>query len=156
MIIEQLLIQQIELPAEMVRAMAQRAVAERNRESVIIASTAEVEASRNVAKAALTLNAVPGALRLRELQTIKDISTDKNEKVIIFMPSNTTTTTTEPVAIDEAYLANMYALIESLGSDSDTSHRGIEYSGYRGDIFTDRSGVDFSKGGADFGFDETV
>jgi regulator of protease activity HflC (stomatin/prohibitin superfamily) len=152
LIIEQLLIQQIELPAEMVRAMAQRAVAERNRESVIIASTAEVEASRNVAKAALTLNAVPGALRLRELQTIKDISTDKNEKVIIFMPNNSGTEGGQQVEWDESYLTNMFALIESLGSDADGHRGGTEYMGRRGDIFHERTGVDFSKGGADYMF----
>ena len=150
LIIEQLLIQQIELPAEMVRAMAQRAVAERNRESVIIASTAEVEASRNVAKAALTLNAVPGALRLRELQTIKDISTDKNEKVIIFMPSNSSSDGGQAVEWDDGYITNMYAMIEALGSDLSDDGFGTEYTGHRSDIFSEKTAVDFSKGGAEF------
>ena len=85
--IDQILIQQIELPQEMVRAMAQRAVAERNREATIIASSAELEASKNVTKAAIIMSAVPGALRLRELQTIKDISSEQNEKIVIFMPA---------------------------------------------------------------------
>jgi len=155
--IEQLLIQQIELPAEMVRAMAQRAVAERNRESVIIASTAEVEASRNVAKAALTLNMVPGALRLRELQTIKDISSEKNEKVIIFMPNNSTTSGSGPegngvAEIDERYLANMYAMIEALGADEDTSKSRRGFGGNIKDTAA-KSGVSFKTGSADFALD---
>jgi regulator of protease activity HflC (stomatin/prohibitin superfamily) len=86
--IDQILMQQIELPQDMVRAMAQRAVAERNREATIIASSAELEASKNVTKAAIIMSAVPGALRLRELQTIKDISSEQNEKIVIFMPGN--------------------------------------------------------------------
>jgi regulator of protease activity HflC (stomatin/prohibitin superfamily) len=85
--IDQILMQQIELPQDMVRAMAQKAVAERNREATIIASSAELEASKNVTKAAIIMSAVPGALRLRELQTIKDISSENNEKIIIFMPA---------------------------------------------------------------------
>jgi regulator of protease activity HflC (stomatin/prohibitin superfamily) len=85
--IDQILMQQIELPNDMVRAMAQKAVAERNREATIIASSAELEASKNVTKAAIIMSAVPGAIRLRELQTIKDISSEQNEKIIIFMPA---------------------------------------------------------------------
>jgi regulator of protease activity HflC (stomatin/prohibitin superfamily) len=85
--IDQILMQQIELPSDMVRAMAQKAVAERNREATIIASSAELEASKNVTKAAIIMSAVPGAIRLRELQTIKDISSEQNEKIIIFMPA---------------------------------------------------------------------
>ncbi|MCL2492183.1 MAG: SPFH domain-containing protein [Coriobacteriia bacterium] len=149
--IEQLLIQQIELPAEMVRAMAQRAVAERNRESVVIASTAEVEASRNVAKAALTLNAVPGALRLRELQTIKDISSEKNEKVIIFMPSHSEPTISgNRVEMDEAYIANMFSMMEALDSDIIANRQKKGHTLYTGDIRTVKTGADFTKGGADF------
>jgi len=150
--IEQLLIQQIELPAEMVRAMAQRAVAERNRESVIIASTAEVEASKNVAKAALTLNVVPGALRLRELQTIKDISSEKNEKVIIFMPNTTGSESGGAIGeMDEAYVANLYTMIEALGSDVATDRRRKSgHTSYTGDIRSTKTGADFTKSGADF------
>lgn len=84
--IDQILIQQIELPDEMVRAMAQQAVAQRNKEATITAATAELEASKSITQAALTMAAVPGALRLRELQTIKDISSEKNEKIVIFLP----------------------------------------------------------------------
>jgi regulator of protease activity HflC (stomatin/prohibitin superfamily) len=84
--IDQILMQQIELPQDMIRAMAQRAVAERNREATIIASSAELEASKNVTKAAIIMSAVPGALRLRELQTIKDISGENNEKIVVFLP----------------------------------------------------------------------
>ena len=86
--IDQILIQQIELPADMVRAMAQQAVAQRNKEATITAANAELEASKAITKAAVVMSVVPGALRLRELQTIKDISSEKNEKIVIFMPAN--------------------------------------------------------------------
>ena len=85
--IDQILIQQIELPADMVRAMAQQAVAQRNKEATITAANAELEASKAITKAAVVMSVVPGALRLRELQTIKDISSEKNEKIVIFMPA---------------------------------------------------------------------
>jgi len=86
--IESIKIQELELPAEMKRAMARQAEAERERRATIIASQGELEASKNLRKAAEELAVSPGALHLRTLQTIRDIATDPSEKLVLFMPSN--------------------------------------------------------------------
>lgn len=86
--IESIKIQELELPAEMKRAMARQAEAERERRATIIASQGELEASKNLKAAADELASSPGALHLRTLQTIRDISSDPSEKIVLFMPSN--------------------------------------------------------------------
>ena len=83
-------IQEIELPAEMKRAMAKQAEAEREKRAVIIASEGELGAAENLVKAANMMASDPGALQLRTLQTIRDISQDPSEKIVIFMPSGIT------------------------------------------------------------------
>ena len=85
--IESIKIQEIELPAEMKRAMAKQAEAERERRAVIIASQGELSAAENLQKAAEMLAKSKGALHLRTLQTIRDIAADPSEKIVIFMPS---------------------------------------------------------------------
>ncbi len=86
--IESIKIQELELPAEMKRAMARQAEAERERRAIIIASKGELEASKNLRAAAEELSLSPGALHLRTLQTIRDISSDPSEKIVLFMPSD--------------------------------------------------------------------
>lgn len=86
--VESIKIQEIELPAEMKRAMAKQAEAERERRAMIIASEGELKAADNLNQAAEILAANPGALHLRTLQTIRDISTDPSEKIVLFMPNN--------------------------------------------------------------------
>jgi regulator of protease activity HflC (stomatin/prohibitin superfamily) len=89
--IESIKIQEMELPAEMKRAMARQAEAERERRAIVIGSQGELEASKNLRMAAEELAASPGALHLRTLQTIRDISTDPSEKIVLFMPSDLAT-----------------------------------------------------------------
>ena len=86
--ISQIKIQQIELPQTMKRAMAVEAEKEREKRASIIASEGELEASLNISKAAETLAQNPGAIQLRTLQTIQDISHEPSQKIIIFMPSD--------------------------------------------------------------------
>ncbi len=81
-------IQEIELPAEMKRAMAKQAEAERERRAVVISSEGELQASQNLMKAAENLSKSSGALHLRTLQTIRDIAADPSEKIVLFMPSD--------------------------------------------------------------------
>ena len=85
--LEAIKIQEIELPAEMKRAMAKQAEAERERRAVIIASEGELSASLNLMNAADNLGRHPGALHLRTLQTIRDIAADPSEKIIMVLPS---------------------------------------------------------------------
>lgn len=74
----------VELPSSMQRMMAREAEAEREKRGIIIKSEGEVIASQNLAKASLTLAKSPGAMQLRNLQTINDISGDASTKFIFF------------------------------------------------------------------------
>lgn len=85
--VESIKIQEVELPAEMKRAMAKQAEAERERRAVIIASQGELAASKNLQKAAENLSKSSGALHLRTLQTIRDIAADPSEKIVLFLPN---------------------------------------------------------------------
>lgn len=86
--VESIKIQEIELPAEMKRAMAKQAEAERERRAMIIASQGELTASENLRQAAENLSKSSGALHLRTLQTIRDIAADPSEKIVLFVPSD--------------------------------------------------------------------
>jgi regulator of protease activity HflC (stomatin/prohibitin superfamily) len=86
--VESIKIQEVELPAEMKRAMAKQAEAERERRAMIINAEGELTASEKLGKAAGILAKSPGALHLRTLQTLRDISTDPSEKIIMIIPSD--------------------------------------------------------------------
>jgi regulator of protease activity HflC (stomatin/prohibitin superfamily) len=86
--VESIKIQEVELPADMKRAMAKQAEAERERRAVIIASEGELSASENLRRAAENLSKSEGALHLRTLQTIRDIAADPSEKIVLFVPSD--------------------------------------------------------------------
>lgn len=74
------------LPEEMERTIAKQAEAERERRAVIIKAEGEVAAAENMAKAAHMLSAAPGALHLRTLQSLNDLSSDQSNTVIFAMP----------------------------------------------------------------------
>lgn len=76
----------IELPKDMQRTIAKQAEAEREKRAVIIKAEGEVMASQNMAKAAAMLSGSPGALHLRTLQSINDLSSDQSNTVIFAMP----------------------------------------------------------------------
>ncbi len=76
----------IVLPETMKRTMAKQAEAEREKRAVIINSEGEVIASANIAKAAATLAASPGALHLRTLNSINDISSDQSNTIVFAVP----------------------------------------------------------------------
>jgi len=74
------------LPEDMERTIAKQAEAERERRAVIINAEGEVVAAENIAKAAKTLAESPGALHLRTLQTLNDLSSDQSNTVIFAIP----------------------------------------------------------------------
>ncbi len=78
--------QDVELPENLKRTMAKQAEAERERRAVVIKAMGEVEASTNLAKAARTLTASPGALHLRTLNTLNDLSSDQSNTVVFAIP----------------------------------------------------------------------
>ena len=76
----------IVLPQEMKRVIGKQAEAERERRAVVTKAIGEVEAADNMASAAKTLAKAPGALHLRTLQSINDLSSDQSNTVIFAIP----------------------------------------------------------------------
>lgn len=74
------------LPEDMQRVIARQAEAERQKRAVIIESGGEVIAAENLAKAAHTLSGAPGALHLRTLNSINDISSDQSNTIVFAVP----------------------------------------------------------------------
>jgi len=79
-------IKDVILPPNMQRAMAAEAETERERRAKKISSLGELEAAENLAAAARTIAEAPGALQLRYLHTLKNISVEKNSTIIFPLP----------------------------------------------------------------------
>ena len=76
----------ITLPEDMKRTIAKQAEAEREKRAVIIKAEGEVVAAENMAKAARVLSESDGALHLRTLQSVNDLSSDQSNTVIFALP----------------------------------------------------------------------
>ncbi|HUT96208.1 MAG TPA: slipin family protein [Candidatus Paceibacterota bacterium] len=76
----------ITLPEEMKRVIGKQAEAEREKRAIIIKAEGEVIAANNMAKAAETLSGAKGALHLRTLQSINDISSDQSNTIVFAVP----------------------------------------------------------------------
>ncbi len=76
----------ITLPEEMKRVIGKQAEAEREKRAIIIKAEGEAMAANNMAKAARTLSEAKGALHLRTLQSINDVSSDKSNTIIFTVP----------------------------------------------------------------------
>ncbi len=76
----------VSLPESMERTIAKQAEAEREKRAVIINADGELAAAENIAKAAKILTASDGALHLRTLQSINDLSSDQSNTVIFVTP----------------------------------------------------------------------
>lgn len=74
------------LPDDMERTIAKQAEAERERRAAIIKAEGEVIAAENIARAANILSSAPGALHLRSLQTLNDVSSDQSNTIIFAVP----------------------------------------------------------------------
>jgi regulator of protease activity HflC (stomatin/prohibitin superfamily) len=84
--VENVKVQNIELPQDMKRAMAKQAEAERERRSNIINADGEKVAAQTLADAARILSSTPGAINLRTLNTLERISTEPSQKSTILFP----------------------------------------------------------------------
>ncbi len=84
--VENVELKDISLPEEMKRVIAAVAEAEREKEAIITLSKGEVIASDNLAKAATIMAKSPGALHLRTLSTINDLSTGSSNTVVFAIP----------------------------------------------------------------------
>lgn len=76
----------VSLPQELERTIGKQAEAEREKRAVIITSEGELAAAQNMASAAKILAETPGALHLRTLQSINDMSSDQSNTVVYMVP----------------------------------------------------------------------
>lgn len=76
----------VSLPPELERTIGKQAEAEREKRAVIINSEGELAASENISKAAAMLASNPGAMHLRTLQSINDMSSDQSNTVVYMIP----------------------------------------------------------------------
>ena len=76
----------VSLPQELERTIGKQAEAEREKRAVIITSEGELAAAQNMASAAKILAETPGALHLRTLQSINDMSSDQSNTVVYMIP----------------------------------------------------------------------
>lgn len=88
--VENVKIQNIELPQDMKRAMAKQAEAERERRAVVISAEGEKQAAQAVADAAAMLSKIPGGINIRTLQTLEKISVEPSQKTLVVLPSELT------------------------------------------------------------------
>jgi regulator of protease activity HflC (stomatin/prohibitin superfamily) len=84
--VDNLELKDITLPEEMKRVIGKQAEAEREKRAVIIKAEGEVASANNMAKAAEVLASAPGALHLRTLQSINDISSDQSNTIVFAVP----------------------------------------------------------------------
>ena len=84
--VENVELKDVKLPEEMQRVIAKVAEAEREKEAVITKSRGEKEAADNLASAATVLSSSPGALHLRTLSTLNDLSSDQSNTIIFAIP----------------------------------------------------------------------
>ena len=84
--VENVELKDISLSEEMKRVIARAAEAEREKLAVITKSEGEAQAAGNLAKAAKTLAESPGALHLRTLETINDVSSDQSNTIFFALP----------------------------------------------------------------------
>lgn len=87
--VENVELKDIALPEEMKRVIAKIAEAEREKQAVITKAEGELEASQNLANAAAILSQAPGALHLRTLATLNDLSSDQSNTIVFAIPIET-------------------------------------------------------------------
>lgn len=84
--VERVEIKDIKLPEDMERVIAKVAEAEREKRAIIVKSAGEVEAALKLSEAAKTMAETPGAMHLRTLSTLNDLSSDKSNTIVFAMP----------------------------------------------------------------------
>lgn len=101
--IENVKIQNIELPGDMKRAMARQAEAERDRRAVVIDAEGERQAAKGISDAADILSKAKSGMNIRTLQTLERISDSSSQKTLVVLPSEMTgTTIAEAITMSEA------------------------------------------------------
>ncbi len=94
-------VKDVEIPEQMQRAMARQAEAERERRAKIVAAEGELQAAEKLAQAAKMIATEPGAMQLRQLQTMVEVSAEKNSTLIFPIPIELLNFTKKSGASDE-------------------------------------------------------
>lgn len=84
--VENVELKDVLIPDNLKRTIAKEAESERERRAMIIKAKGEIESAENLAKAANVLDHAPGALHLRTLQSINDLSSDQSNTTIWMVP----------------------------------------------------------------------
>ena len=84
--VENVELKDVSLPEEMKRVIAKAAEAEREKAAILTKAAGEVEAAQNLAQAANIMGTTPGALHLRTLSTLNDLSSDQSNTIIFAVP----------------------------------------------------------------------
>ncbi len=84
--VENVELKDVSLPEEMKRVIAKAAEAEREKQAILTKAAGEVEAANSLAEAATTMGNTPGALHLRTLSTLNDLSSDQSNTIIFAVP----------------------------------------------------------------------
>jgi regulator of protease activity HflC (stomatin/prohibitin superfamily) len=79
-------VKHVDLPAEMQRAMARQAEAERERRAKVIKALGELQASEKLSEAAKVIGQYPVAIQLRYLQTLTDVAAENNSTTLFPIP----------------------------------------------------------------------
>jgi regulator of protease activity HflC (stomatin/prohibitin superfamily) len=102
-------IKDISLPQEMKRALARQAEAERERRAKIIVSEGELQAAEKLTQAAAMISAQPQALQLRLLQTLVEVSAERNNTIVFPIPIELLPRAGEPVSPEVAKVVSSAA-----------------------------------------------
>ena len=84
--VENVELKDVSLPEEMKRVIAKAAEAEREKQAILTKAAGEVEAANSLAEAANKMGSTPGALHLRTLSTLNDLSSDQSNTIIFAVP----------------------------------------------------------------------
>lgn len=84
--VENVELKDVSLPEEMKRVIAKAAEAEREKQAILTKAAGEVEAANSLAEAANVMGSTPGALHLRTLSTLNDLSSDQSNTIIFAVP----------------------------------------------------------------------
>jgi len=79
-------VKNVDLPPEMIRAIAKQAEAERERRAKIIHAQGEFEAAEKLSQAAAVISKSPGTMQLRYLQTLTEVAAEKNSTLVFPIP----------------------------------------------------------------------
>ena len=84
--VENVELKDVSLPEEMKRVIAKAAEAEREKQAILTKARGELEAAESLSAAANKMGSTPGALHLRTLSTLNDLSSDQSNTIIFAVP----------------------------------------------------------------------